>query len=1152
MDFFNSLSQIAKNKNNFNKWEENQKQEQAKREALYQKRQYSDEELANAKALGKNIIDVVDIMDNHSESVAENVETAVQPIVAGIPILTILGSTLAYIKYIAEPIDKKVWQHIKELDKNEDATKLCNRITEFNNQNGIKNPNFYTWGLTKERKIKKIKDPKLKAEAMDFYKQFKKDIAPLRHKATIGKYGAIAGFLFSFVASNIYAAKLQVDSSKIARFQARKALEDPKAFVNYTPEQIEKAKQEIADHPELKKQSHKDKLKTGMLPSIINLFKDRKAYKNAIKNDTDESKKVTRDLSPEELTQAKKDQEVLQRTVRVINNEAEKYSENMEVASQVLINGTPFLGAGVGLVVGTILNKTGILKKIISNKVNKNGSEKTKELYNEFAKLNENAPGYHIKWKQFFTSYMDDIQQANLKDVNNTIGQNSKIQKNIIKNGKQAISGLIAHKWGRKGLIGGIGSIVTGFAGLLIGLKLQKSSARAGRYTAKRELEKDPRNFIGYTKEDYEEVKDVKSTKKPESKIKEYAMFIPTVLKQYYAYEKYKNTEFKQNKLLQEQLQKQDVTEEQLRDAKNLQRKLFNTFEKVDDNSQAYSESMEAAVEIAQPVVTYGGLLALLTPFIYIGAQIKKGKITGGKVLEKAINFFSKSSEKLQSKWFKKYLSNVEKNIPYKVGGTNVKYKPAATILKEINLQNDSVFDIISKAYKNLQNSTTELRKIPEYEQFKQIYSFRKTIKSYLMLKDKNTAEKVDKVLEQINIANPATRADMLDILLNPKNIKNMSKENYDKAYSALRKIIDNTIGREKIDKFYSNIHNAFKEIELDDFKSNIIGLLNDIPELKTKIPQEKVEKAFKTLDELINGNNEAIFNNTINKQIDNLFSHKNVTEAINTLEQISNELKNIPEILNKNPELNNMLNMLKTKEIPINADIIKELKKFNIEINPETKSLRINDALNILSKTKDKIKAFTIKDIYQNIPKDIINPKKSLQSFKTHIESLTDEQFAQQMGNIGFSSIDKETMMKILPKVEKILDNIPKEEMQKIWTTLITEFNEHPDEFIKLVKTGKIGNIFITPGLKNTLAALGISWTVFTLAITYAIESWLADMQLKAGRLGVMKAIESLNDPRYYANIESTESHKEPSTANTNINANSNLNSNLLARIKQ
>lgn len=1146
MDFFNSLSQIAKNKNNFNKWEENQRQEQAKREELYKRRQYSDEEIAHAKALGKNIIDVVDIMDNHSESVAENVETAVQPIVAGIPILTIFGSLIAYIKYAVNPMYNKAWKLQEDLNKNEDAIKLCEKITEFNKQNGKTNSNFSPYQLTKENNIKKIKDSKLKAEAMKFYKQFKKDIAPLKHKEQIGKYGAIAAFLFSFVASNIYAAKLQVDSSKIARFQARKALEDPKAFVNYTPEQIERAKQEIAEHPELKKQNRKDKLKTSMIPSIINLFKDRRAYKKAIKNDTDESKKVTRDLSQEELIQAKKDQEVLQRTVRIINNEAEKYSENMEVASQVLINGTPFLGAGIGLIISAILNKTGILNKIISNKVNKNGSEKTKELYNEFKQLKENAPGYHIKWKKFYNSYMEDLKKDICKSEKDITSKNRRAPKNIIKMAKQTITSVSAHKWGRKGLIGGVGSIVTGFAGLLIGLKLQKSSARAGRYTAKRELEKDPRNFIGYTEEDYEEVKDVKNTKKPESKIKEYAMFIPTVIKQYYAYQKYKNTEFKENKLLQEQLQKQDVTEEQLRDAKNLQRKLFNTFEKVDDNSQTYSESMEAAVEIAQPIVAYGGLLTLLTPFIYIGAQIRKGKISGAKILDKVFGFFSKSSEKLKSKRFKKYLNNVEKNIPYKVGGTNVKYKPAATILKGINLQNDSVLDILSKAYKNLQNSTTELRKIPQHEQFNQIYNLRQTLKSYLMMKNKDVALKVDNVLKQINFANPATRADMLDILLNPENIKNMSKENYEKAYFALREIVEKTIGKEKILKFYSNIHDALKEIPLDDLKTNITQLYNDIPELNTVVSAEKVEKTFKTLNELINEKDEFMFNSHINNSINNLFSHKNITEAINTLEKISNELKNIPEYVNKNPELNNILNTLKTKEIPINENIINELKKLNIEIKPETESLTINDALNILSQAKDKIKAYTIKDIYDNIPKDLLNPKNSLKSFKTHIESLTDEQFAQQMENIGFSSMDKATMLKILPKVEKILDNIPKEELQKIWSTLIKEFNEHPDEFIKLVKTGKIGNIFITPGLKNTLAALGISWTVFTLAITYAIESWLADMQLKAGRLGVMKAIESLDDPRYYANIEPTEPQKKTDSPSLNTNTN------LLAKIKQ
>ena len=48
------------------------------------------------------------------------------------------------------------------------------------------------------------------------------------------------------------------------------------------------------------------------------------------------------------------------------------------------------------------------------------------------------------------------------------------------------------------------------------------------------------------------------------------------------------------------------------------------------------------------------------------------------------------------------------------------------------------------------------------------------------------------------------------------------------------------------------------------------------------------------------------------------------------------------------------MLNMLKTKEIPVNEEIRKELNKFNIEIKPGTPNLTINDALNIFSQTKD------------------------------------------------------------------------------------------------------------------------------------------------------------------------------------------------------
>ena len=101
MDFFNSLSQVVKNQDNFKKWEQNQKNEQAQRDELYKRRQYSDAELAQAKALGEEIIDIVDIMDNHSESVAENVETATEPLIGIIPFAVLLGSAFLRSLYIS-------------------------------------------------------------------------------------------------------------------------------------------------------------------------------------------------------------------------------------------------------------------------------------------------------------------------------------------------------------------------------------------------------------------------------------------------------------------------------------------------------------------------------------------------------------------------------------------------------------------------------------------------------------------------------------------------------------------------------------------------------------------------------------------------------------------------------------------------------------------------------------------------------------------------------------------------------------------------------------------------------------------------------------------------------------------------------------------
>lgn len=91
MDFFNSLSQVAKNRNNFKKWEDNQRHENAQREELAKRRNYTPEQLQQAKEFGNTIIDVVDVMDNHSESVAENVETAVDPLSSIATMLAFFG-----------------------------------------------------------------------------------------------------------------------------------------------------------------------------------------------------------------------------------------------------------------------------------------------------------------------------------------------------------------------------------------------------------------------------------------------------------------------------------------------------------------------------------------------------------------------------------------------------------------------------------------------------------------------------------------------------------------------------------------------------------------------------------------------------------------------------------------------------------------------------------------------------------------------------------------------------------------------------------------------------------------------------------------------------------------------------------------------------
>ena len=1088
MDFFNSLSQVAQNGENFKKWEQEQRDNEAKRKALYERRNYSPEEIESAKQFGERIIDVVDIMDNHSENVAENVETAVSPVVSLAPVAATLLTGAYWVKKIVPQADDEIWNIKKQIClDNEKAQKLAYEITEDIRKSRPNKEEFLERYFTSKRKVQQIANPELRAKAMEIYKEYSKKVKPYNRKLWGGGIGVVASGVLAFIGATIYAAKLQVDSSKIARYQARKILEDPKAFVNYTPEQIAAAKKYIDEHPELKKQKRKEKLKSGMFKSIINILRDRREYLKAKKTDSDTSKKVTRTLTPDEIVQAKKDKEVIQRSVRIINNEAEKYSENMEVAAGIILGSTPIVGGLCGWLTGVVMNKTGITDNIVRNIVDKNGSDEAKLAYARFKELKSGAPGYTTRWSKFVNKLMADDYKENA-DLAADAVKRGKAKIEFIKPFKKAFAAGMSHRWFNSKIIGLIGALVSSIPAALIALKLQKSSARAGRYTAKRELEQDPRNFIGYTEEDLQEVKDVKGEKETfGQKLKDYALFVPTVLKQYYAYEKYKRTEFKDHQLLLDQLQKSEVTDEQLLDAKNLQRKLFNTFEKVDDNSQMYSESMEAATEILQPFALSAGVLVAVFPLIYAGFQIGRGKITAASALDWTIKKIAGASNFLKSKTFKKYLKDVSEKIPHKVGNVEVRNKPLAALIQGIDFNNDKIGEIGAKLAKNLNISSEQFRYMNNFEQIALIERIEKSINNLAAVADvestnfKPALDKIKLVFSELKSEKYSSklRADMFDIMI--KNTDRVSRMSDSDFNAAISKFVDISylLNKEGIDYMVK----SWSMAPLDKIPPQMQDFVKRF-RYNYRVDGQQVDvwnpKGFKKAIADSVSKNDVVF---VYKYIDDIFG--------TIAEKFPYTLKEIPE------GLDNIIEFFQTNA-GRNADYARIAGMVEGEAAAQASANRP----------------------FQALFKKLSEPKEYLSTLKNKIEKMTDAEFQAHADSRHFSSMDKKTMLNVLSNLEKIFDNIPKDELNGIKNALQKELREHPDEFMKALRTGQLPAAFLTDGLIKAAAAAGISWTVLNIALIWSIQSWLADIQLKSGRLGVMKAIESLEDPAYYANI--------------------------------
>ncbi len=1120
MDFFSSLNQVRKNSGQLDRWEQQQRDKDAQRKAYQAKHAPNKEEVEQAKELGETLMNVIDVMDDHSESIAENIETVTSPIST----LTMLagGGVTGFLSWnLGVKANKAEKKAIEEFDNSKEMRDLLKKLGE---KAQIKLPNgevkkdwFSTWEIRSshgwaKRRREAITDVALRDEVAEMNKKWQNIKKPLWRKTKILAWATPVAALVGWFFGNILATKLQVDSSRIARFQARRELNDPKAFVNYTPEQIAQAKAELDKHPERMKKKQKSNLKKGLFTSLRELLRDRDNYNQTAKLRDKKQRMVERQLTDAEIKQAKKDQEVIQRVVKTLNNEAEKNSEKMEVAANVIMNTFPVVGGAIGLALNYGLDKSGLIKKWVGKFVDKNGSEEAKAAFKELAKLDKKDPKFNSAWKEFYyhltgipqtRKHVNEVWKKDAKNIDSKLeAKKAKgtSRDEMIKLLKQQFSGLMMSKKG-KWVVGIASSLLAAFPSALIALKLQKHSARAGRFTAKRELEKDPTNFIGYSQEELNEVKEVKEEKSPTSKIKEYALFIPNVLKEFYKYEKYQKNELKQKQALNAELKKLDVSDEQLRDAKNLQAKVFNTFEKVDDKSQSYSEATEAAIESTQPLVYMGGILAAASPFIYFGIQTARGKYTPAKITEKVTNFFATSSNVLKSKLFKKYLNTVEKHTAHVVNNTDTESSKLGVLLKDIDVLETPIADILTKGLRNSQECMSKtFREMDNWQQMSSVNKILDKVEKYVSVKSDISYDEPSRNLEttfrelktKLYDLDPDSRADVVELMtLNRYGIENMSTEDFNKAKKVLSEVLFNQEKADEVAKL------------LKEFKASYADAMSEFAKLSEDVEMSKAFEAIPNGKKLFDGLLDAAQKVEIPEK-----SGEELLEMMN--DTVSKEA--FLKFYDKLPSLSDYIN---GKNIPLRIKDLPELAEHVSNVARGVNSA--GKAFDLVASTD--VANGRVMKMLQNL--DFFNnPKAGIDRFAKYLEEASAEDYVKIVKHTPFGGWEKESVIKIVKNVAKIWDNIPKEESKRIMMAMVKQFNENPDKFVEAMKSGKIMKIFATPEIKSAIAAAGISWTAFTFVMTYMIESWLAEIQLRAGRLGVKTAMDDLQDYRYYANV--------------------------------
>ena len=175
-----------------------------------------------------------------------------------------------------------------------------------------------------------------------------------------------------------------------------------------------------------------------------------------------------------------------------------------------------------------------------------------------------------------------------------------------------------------------ISGMIAFAATLPVSLALRKDAAQIGRFKAQQELSSDPNNFASYDENQMDSVKNIKAPKIKNGFFNDLIndiIFVPRSFKDYLEYRNYKKAHDQQDLKFQQALKQVPITQKQLKDAKELQSKLFRTFDKMDDMSQRYSQDAEGAAALVECVTEELGIGILALGGILLSKYKTIGKI---------------------------------------------------------------------------------------------------------------------------------------------------------------------------------------------------------------------------------------------------------------------------------------------------------------------------------------------------------------------------------------------------------------------------------------------------------------------------------------------------------------------------------------------